>query len=131
MKGLGGITIGLPLLEEMVVSGAAAEKAVVPVRAFNVFFGLGIPAPLQKEGFRGVMEPLEPLSKKLLILRGVDQVRVVIGPGQEGLYREALGGRALPSPIEGGAERQESVRNGLEALEPGGDRKSTRMNSSH
>ena len=76
LKGLGGITIGLPLLEEMLVSSAAGDKAVVPVRAFNVFFGLGIPAPLQKEVFRGVMEPLEPLSKKLLILRGVDQVRV-------------------------------------------------------
>lgn len=80
LKGLGGITIGLPLLEEMLVA-SAAEKAVIPVRAFNVFFGLGIPAPLQKEGFKGVMEPLEPLRKKLLILRGVDQVRV----DQEGI----------------------------------------------
>ena len=78
LKGLGGITIGLPLLEEMLVSpvhAAAKANSKIPVRAFNVFFGLGIPSPLQTEGFKGVLEPLEPLSKKLLILRDVDQVR--------------------------------------------------------
>ena len=76
LKGLGGVTVGLPLLEEMVATASAAPKPeAVPVRAFNVFFGLGIPAPLQTEGFRDVLEPLKPLSKKLLILRNVDQVR--------------------------------------------------------
>jgi hypothetical protein len=76
LKGIGGITVGLPLLEEMLVSTAkAAEQQDVPVRAFNIFFGLGIPSPLQKEGFKGVLEPLKPLGDKLLIMRGVDQVR--------------------------------------------------------
>jgi hypothetical protein len=61
----------------MLVSTAAAgrKQTAVPVRAFNVFFGLGIPAPLQTEGFDGVLEPLKPLGDKLLILRQVDQVR--------------------------------------------------------
>ena len=90
LRGLGGVAIGLPLLEEMSVHAAAAEaasteaasteaasteKGAVPVRAFNVFFGLGIPAPLQTEGFDGVLEPLRPLSDKLLLMRNVDQVR--------------------------------------------------------
>ena len=77
LKGIGGIGIGLPLLEEMMVAtaGAADDGASVPVRAFNVFFGLGIPAPLQTEGFDGVLEPLKPLREKLLIMRDVDQVR--------------------------------------------------------
>lgn len=76
LKGLGGVAIGLPFLEEMLVSDAvAAQRALIPVRAFNVFFGLGIPAPLQTEGFAGVLEPLKPLGDKLLILRQVDQVR--------------------------------------------------------
>ena len=44
-----------------------APQAAPPVRAFNVFFGLGIPAPLQGEGFKGVLESLAPLSEKLLI----------------------------------------------------------------
>jgi hypothetical protein len=76
LKGLGAVAIGMPLLEEMLVGTAAAQaERSVPVRAFNVFFGLGIPAPLQAEGFRGVLEPLEPLKDKLLIMRNVDQVR--------------------------------------------------------
>ena len=46
----------------------------------------------------------------------IDDIRVVIGPGQEPLYGQAVEGRALPPPIEGGAERQDSVRRGLEAI---------------
>ena len=75
LKGLGGAAIGLPLLEEMLGSTAFAGRQEIPVRAFNVFFGLGIPAPLQTEGFKDVLEPLEPLSRKLLIMRNIDQVR--------------------------------------------------------
>lgn len=47
---------------------------------------------------------------------GIGEVRVVIGAGQEAAYRDAVGERALPSPISGGRERQDSVRNGLEAI---------------
>ena len=76
LNGLGGICIGLPILEEMIAPSVARAAANdIPVRAFNVFFGLGIPAPLQKEGYEGVLEPLKPLSNKLLIMRDVDQIR--------------------------------------------------------
>lgn len=76
LRGAGASLIGLPLLEEMMLSTAsAAVSQQVPVRSFNVFFGLGIPAPLQTEGFDGVLEPLKPLRDKLLIMRNVDQVR--------------------------------------------------------
>lgn len=81
LRGAAGAVIGLPLLEEMLVAEAAGGKAiagsaaVVPTRAFNVFFGLGIPAPLQSEGFEGVLEPLKPLQDRLLIMRNVDHVR--------------------------------------------------------
>ena len=77
LKGLATTTVGLPFLEEMTARRvAAAEPASgVPVRAFNVFFGLGIPAALQTEDYDGVLEPLKPLRDKLLIVRGVDQVR--------------------------------------------------------
>ncbi|GAB5512607.1 DUF1552 domain-containing protein [Rhodopirellula baltica] len=77
LRSLGAATVGLPLLEEMLASTAVAANATpeIPIRAFNVFFGLGIPAPLQKEGFQGVLQPLQPLSKKLLIMREVDHVR--------------------------------------------------------
>ena len=72
LKGIGSVTIGLPLLEEMILPPAGAAVAGVPIRAFNVFFGLGVPAPLQAEGFEGVLEPLKPLGDKLLIMRNVD-----------------------------------------------------------
>ena len=79
LKGIGSVAIALPFLEEMVLSSAVASTPIIgnepPVRAFNVFFGLGIPAPLQTEGFDGVLEPLKPLSEKLLIMRNIDQVR--------------------------------------------------------
>jgi len=76
LKGLGTAAIGLPLLEEMIATNAlGAIQAKVPVRAFNIFFGLGVPSPLQAEGFKDVLEPLQPLGKKLLIMRNVDQVR--------------------------------------------------------
>lgn len=60
------------MLEEM---AHATTASAIPTRAFNVFFGLGIPAPLQREGYDGVLEPLGPLRDKLLILRDVDHVR--------------------------------------------------------
>lgn len=76
LRGLGGVAVGLPLMEEMLPSDLIAKPASgVPVRAFNVFFGLGIPKPVQPGDFEGVFEPLKPLRDQLLILREVDQVR--------------------------------------------------------
>ena len=58
LRGIGTIGIGLPFLEEMLPSAsAAAGRKAIPSRAFNVFFGLGIPKPVQEDGFAGVMEP--------------------------------------------------------------------------
>src|SRR5690606_37477957 len=70
LKGIGTVAIGLPFLEEMLASTASASEATaVPARAFNVFFGLGVPAPLQEEGFDGVLEPLRPPQEPLAALR--------------------------------------------------------------
>ena len=49
----------------------------------------------------------------------VTQIRVVIAPGHERLYAEAVGDLLLQPAIIGGATRQESVRRGLEALADG------------
>ena len=51
----------------------------------------------------------------------VDAVQVVIAAGQEAAYEAAIGARALPSPVLGGATRRQSVVNGLEALAGQGD----------
>ena len=47
----------------------------------------------------------------------IDAVRVVVGEGQEELALPALGGRNVGELIVGGAERADSVRAGLEAIE--------------
>ncbi|RST31109.1 bifunctional 2-C-methyl-D-erythritol 4-phosphate cytidylyltransferase/2-C-methyl-D-erythritol 2,4-cyclodiphosphate synthase [Sphingomonas ginkgonis] len=49
----------------------------------------------------------------------IDAVRVVIGPGQDARAAEALAGLDVGEPIVGGAERAESVANGLAAIPDG------------
>jgi hypothetical protein len=97
LKGLGTVAIGLPFLEEMIVASAVTTPETVPIRAFNVFFGLGIPAPLQTEGFSGVLEPLESVSDKLLIMRNVDQVRCDL-PGINAHYDGSAGAFTAEPP---------------------------------
>jgi 2-C-methyl-D-erythritol 4-phosphate cytidylyltransferase/2-C-methyl-D-erythritol 2,4-cyclodiphosphate synthase len=46
----------------------------------------------------------------------IDEVQVVIAPGQDALYAQSVGTRPLPSPVLGGALRQTSVLHGLEAI---------------
>lgn len=46
------------------------------------------------------------------------RIQVMIGPDQRDLYDEAVAGLDLPPPGFGGATRQETVRHGLELLEP-------------
>src|SRR6267154_2675280 len=46
----------------------------------------------------------------------IDGVRVVIREGDEQRYEDCVVGLKLPSAVLGGATRQDSVRNGLEAL---------------
>ncbi len=46
----------------------------------------------------------------------IDRVLVVIGPGDDAHYEPATAGLGLPGPVTGGASRQQSVLNGLEAL---------------
>jgi 2-C-methyl-D-erythritol 4-phosphate cytidylyltransferase/2-C-methyl-D-erythritol 2,4-cyclodiphosphate synthase len=72
----------------------------------------------------GLPKQYRRLAGKPLLLHALDglrrsgfaDIRVVIGPGQEALYREAMGEGPLPAPVAGGSERQDSVRNGLEAI---------------
>jgi 2-C-methyl-D-erythritol 4-phosphate cytidylyltransferase / 2-C-methyl-D-erythritol 2,4-cyclodiphosphate synthase len=47
---------------------------------------------------------------------GIDSVRVIINPDDRALYDTAVAGLGLAEPITGGATRQQSARNGLEAL---------------
>lgn len=61
------------------------------------------------------------LRHTLLAYRATPEInasRVVIAAGDEALYEAAVHGLGLPAPVRGGASRQQSVLNGLEALVP-------------
>jgi 2-C-methyl-D-erythritol 4-phosphate cytidylyltransferase/2-C-methyl-D-erythritol 2,4-cyclodiphosphate synthase len=74
--------------------------------------GSGLPKQYRRIGGKAVLRhAIEHLRRA-----GIEEVRVVIGAGQEALFAEATEGLALPSPLIGGAERQDSVRSGLEAV---------------
>lgn len=48
---------------------------------------------------------------------GIDRLQVVIGQGHDQLYADAIGDRALPPPLAGGATRRDSVIAGLRAID--------------
>ena len=48
----------------------------------------------------------------------ISGVRIVIHPDDRTLYDAAVGDLGLPEPVHGGLTRQDSVRNGLEAIAP-------------
>lgn len=76
---------------------------------------LGAPVPKQYADLGG-----RPLIRRTVDAfrdhAAIGAVRVVIGADQADSYARALGDLALPAPVQGGAERQDSVRAGLEAL---------------
>jgi 2-C-methyl-D-erythritol 4-phosphate cytidylyltransferase/2-C-methyl-D-erythritol 2,4-cyclodiphosphate synthase len=76
---------------------------------------LGAPLPKQYLSLGGVAV----LRHSVLALRrhpAVTAVRVVIHPSDRELYDAAVAGIDLLSPVAGGAQRQDSVRNGVESL---------------
>lgn len=72
LRGAGTVAIGLPFLDEMRSTSVYAALPEPPARAFNLFFGLGIPKQLQAEGLAGPLSPLAAVADKLAILRGVN-----------------------------------------------------------
>ena len=75
LRGAGTVAIALPFLDAMRASSVLAAPGDPPVRAFNLFFGLGFPTPLQSGGYSGPMRALSSVKDKLLIVRGIDQTR--------------------------------------------------------
>jgi len=71
----------------------------------------GTSLPKQYERLAG-----RPMLRRTVEAFRAYPVQLVIGAGQEAMAAAALTGLALPTPVIGGASRQESVRRGLEAL---------------
>ena len=77
-------------------------------------FGGGLPKQYRSLGGRSV---LARAIDDLAAHPAVSAVRVVIGPGQRELAARAIGPREVGDFITGGAERADSVRAGLAAIE--------------
>lgn len=75
--------------------------------------GGGVPKQYRSVGGK----PILAWAIDSLSAAGITDIRVVINPEDEALYRDAVGNRGTGAWIAGGATRQESVRAGLAALD--------------
>ena len=76
--------------------------------------GGGVPKQYRRLGGKAVLRwAVEPFLRH----PAIRDVRVIIGPGQESAASEALGELDVGAPILGGAERADSVRAGLDAVQ--------------
>jgi 2-C-methyl-D-erythritol 4-phosphate cytidylyltransferase/2-C-methyl-D-erythritol 2,4-cyclodiphosphate synthase len=95
-------------------------KIVALIMAAGRGLRIGGPLPKQYQSLRG-RSILEHSITAFLDHSGIDAVRVVIAAGDEELYAQTTATLQSPKlllPIIGGNERSESVRLGLESLEP-------------
>lgn len=94
-----------------------AAKTVALIVAGGSGLRAGGEKPKQYQAIAG--EPvLRHTLRAFLDHPGIHRVQVVIAKGHEDWYATSVEGLDLPAPAEGGASRQESVFNGLVALEP-------------
>lgn len=96
--------------------GRAAALIVAAGRGRR--FGGGVPKQYQTLGGRAM---LAHAAAAFLAHPRIDLVQIVIGPDDRELHDRALAGLEVAPPVIGGAERQDSVRLGLEALAARGD----------
>jgi 2-C-methyl-D-erythritol 4-phosphate cytidylyltransferase/2-C-methyl-D-erythritol 2,4-cyclodiphosphate synthase len=78
--------------------------------------GSGLPKQYRRIGGKAV---LRHAFDALAGHKAIDEVRIVIGAGQEEAYREAMAGAEAGEPVTGGAERSISVARGLDAVAAG------------
>ncbi len=97
-----------------VTSDSEPVAAVVVAAGSGVRLGGSTPKALREVGGRTLVRR----SVELVVAAGAKAVAVVIADGQRVGFEAALTGMTTPlSVVEGGAERQDSVRAGLAALE--------------
>ena len=88
----------MPRIAVLIVAAGKGERA-------------GTELPKQYERLAG-----KPMLRRTVEAFAGYPVQVVIGAGQQELAAAALAGLDVPAPVTGGATRQESVRQGLDAL---------------
>lgn len=96
------------------MTGKAKIAALIVAAGQGVRSGSEVPKQYRRIGGRAV---LAHAIDALTAHPAIDSVQIVIGAGQEALYAEAIGDRALPAPVTGGATRRDSVIAGLNAID--------------
>lgn len=96
------------------MQGKARTAALIVAAGQGARAGGDVPKQYRVVGGKAV---LAHAIDALLSHPEVDVVQVVIGPEQRALYEQAIGDRALPAPVLGGALRRDSVIAGLEAID--------------
>ncbi|MCH9686879.1 MAG: DUF1552 domain-containing protein [Deltaproteobacteria bacterium] len=89
LRGTGTAAIALPFLDEMRATSVWAGEPAPPARAFNLFFGLGIPRQIAAGGLVGPLAPLAAVADKLAICRGVNMYEC---DGPENNHFDGAGG---------------------------------------
>ncbi len=105
-------------LASKALSGRLTHVLVVAAGTGSRMGGNGVPKQYMPLGGKPV---LRRTVERFLNLSEIETVRVVIHPEHRDLYDDAMKGLDLPAPVTGGGTRQESVRNGLKALQCGAD----------
>ncbi|ARR56815.1 bifunctional 2-C-methyl-D-erythritol 4-phosphate cytidylyltransferase/2-C-methyl-D-erythritol 2,4-cyclodiphosphate synthase [Rhizorhabdus wittichii DC-6] len=96
------------------MTGKPSIAALIVAAGQGVRSGGGVPKQYRRIGGRAVLaHAVDALARH----PAIGSVQVVIGAGQEDLHAEAVGGRALPPPVTGGATRRDSVIAGLAAID--------------
>ncbi|MSP89006.1 MAG: bifunctional 2-C-methyl-D-erythritol 4-phosphate cytidylyltransferase/2-C-methyl-D-erythritol 2,4-cyclodiphosphate synthase [Alphaproteobacteria bacterium] len=95
------------------VAIASSTFALIVAAGRGVRAGGGTPKQYQRLAGRAV---LHHSARAFRAHPAIGAVRVVIHPDDRALYDEATAGLDLLDPVPGGAERQDSVRLGLESL---------------
>ncbi|QTH22564.1 bifunctional 2-C-methyl-D-erythritol 4-phosphate cytidylyltransferase/2-C-methyl-D-erythritol 2,4-cyclodiphosphate synthase [Rhizorhabdus wittichii] len=96
------------------MTGKPSIAALIVAAGQGVRSGGGVPKQYRWIGGKAVLaHAVDALARH----PAIGSVQLVIGAGQEDLHAEAVGGRALPPPVTGGATRRDSVIAGLAAVD--------------
>lgn len=96
------------------MTGKPSIAALIVAAGQGVRSGGGVPKQYRRIGGKAVLaHAIDALARH----PAIGSVQLVIGAGQEALHAEAIGVRALPPPVTGGATRRDSVIAGLAATD--------------
>lgn len=117
LRGAGTVAIGLPFLSAMSSSSVLADPAPgeIPERCVTLFFGLGVPKTLQREGLdddRSPLAPLRPHRDKISILTdvGMSAPDALLAPHLWGGLMSLTGARPRNTELAGGPSIDQVVK---------------------